>query len=76
MSIKFLAHGKINLSSTIHLEVFVPTEIEPVIFEGVLKWFEQLKEGNSIGGIELKEALAEDKFARLFSAYIGKDTTN
>ena len=76
MSIKFLARGKINVDSIIHLEVFVPTEIEPIIVEGVLKWFEQLKEGNSIGGIELKEVLAEDKFAGLFSAYTGKDITN
>ena len=64
VGIKFSKHENINAGSNIHLEVTVPTELDPVSIRGVLKYIKQ--EGdNFIGSVELNEVLDEEKFAML-----------
>ena len=64
VAIKFSKHENINAGSNIHLEVTVPTELEPIIIRGVLKHIKQ--EGDDfIGGVELNEVLDEVTFGRL-----------
>jgi len=68
MGVEFHTSEKINVGSTVHLEIFVPTEFEPVCVEGKVKWIDQRK-NDFVGGIEgyriNHEALDEDKFVRL-----------
>jgi c-di-GMP-binding flagellar brake protein YcgR len=68
MGIEFHTSEEINVNSTVYLEIFIPTEFEPVFVEGKLKWIKQRK-NDFVGGIEWyrinREALGEDKFARL-----------
>ena len=68
MGIEFHTSEEINVGSTVHLEVFVPTEADPVCVEGELRWINQ-RRNDFVGGIEWcrinREALGEDKFARL-----------
>jgi len=65
---EFHSSEEINVGSTVYLEIFVPTEFEPVCVEGKLKWINRRK-NDFVGGIEWyrinREALGEDKFARL-----------
>jgi hypothetical protein len=64
VGIKFHKPKNIPVGSVIHLEVFPPKELEPVVLNGVLKRIEQ--EGDDlIGGVELKEVLDGNKLARL-----------
>jgi len=64
VSIKFHKPKNIPVGSVIHLEVFPPKELEPVVLNGVLKRIEQ--EGDDlIGSVELKEVLDVNKLARL-----------
>ena len=65
IGVRFHARKKINIGSTINLEVFVPEKLEPANVEGVLKWIEEEKEGDLVGGIELDEVLDEMKFSKL-----------
>jgi len=51
MGITFQTSEKINVGTTIHLKIFVPTESTPVNAKGVLKWIEE-KGNNFIGGIK------------------------
>ena len=76
MGLTFLTREKIDIGSTIHLETFAPTEIEPINVEGVLKWLELLMGNNFIGGIELTESLDESNLSGLSSVYAGKDKTD
>jgi len=64
MRIRFHPSEKIIVGSTIHLEIFVPTELEPISVKGILKRVEQ-EEDNIIGRVKLTEVLDEDKLARL-----------
>ena len=64
MGIKFHTCEKINVGSTIHLAIFVPTELEPINVKGILKWIEKW-ESDFIGGIKLTDTLCDDKFAKL-----------
>ena len=68
MGIEFHTSEEINVGSTVHLEVFVPTEADPVCVEGKLRWINQ-RRNDFVGGIEWyrinREALGEDKFVRL-----------
>lgn len=64
VGIKFSKHENINAGSNIHLEVTIPTELDPVSIRGVLKHIKQ--EGDDlIGSVELNEVLDEEKFAML-----------
>lgn len=64
LGVKFHTGEEISAGSTIHLEISVPTELEPISVEGILKRMEQ--EGDDfIGSIEFTEALDEDRFGRL-----------
>ena len=76
MGLTFLTREKIDIGSTIHLETFASTEIEPINIEGVLRWLELLMGNNFIGGIELTESLDESKLSGLSSVYAGKDKTD
>lgn len=68
MGLEFHTSEEIDVDSTVYLEIFVPTEFEPVCVEGKLKWINPRK-NDFAGGIEWyrinREALDEDKFARL-----------
>jgi len=68
MGIAFHTSEEINLGSTFHLEVFVPTEADPVCVEGELRWINQ-RRNDFVGGIELchinRKVLDKDKFASL-----------
>ena len=64
IAIKFFPSEKINVGSTVHLEIFAATEIKPINVKGVFKWIE--KGGNDfVGGIELTEILDDVKFSKL-----------
>lgn len=64
LGVKFQNCEKSDEGLTIHLEIYVPTEVEPVSVKGVLKRVKQ-EDGDFIGNIELTEVLDEDKWARL-----------
>ena len=64
MGIKFHTRERINEGSTIHLEIFVSTELEPLNAKGILKWINE-GENYFVGGIEFPELLDEDTFAKL-----------
>jgi len=64
MGIIFHTAEKINEGSTVHLEVFVSTELEPINVEGVLKWIVE-GENDFVGGVELIKILDDVKFAKL-----------
>lgn len=71
MGVKFHTPEKINIGSIVHLKTFVSTEMEPFSVKGVLRWFEPLKGGKSVGGIELAEELDRDRFTGLCLIYAG-----
>ena len=64
MSIKFYTNRTINLGATIFLEIYVPTESEPITLKGALKW---ITEGIDyfIGGIEYSSLLDNSEFSQL-----------
>ena len=66
MGIEF--HTSKEIGSTVHLEVFVHTEADPVCVEGELRCINQ-RRNDFVGGIEWchinRKALDEDKFASL-----------
>jgi len=64
MSIKFYTHEKINVGSTLCLEIAVPTELAPISLMGVLRWIDG-GVNNFVGGIEYIDVLDDDKFAKL-----------
>lgn len=64
MGIKFYTREKINIGLTVHLEIFVSSELEAVNVKGTLKNIRQM-ENDLIGGIELTEFLDEDKWTKL-----------
>ena len=69
MGIIFHTGEKINEGSTVHLEVFVSTELEPINVKGVLKWI--VEGGNDfVGGVALTDFLPEDKWVQLLSFLI------
>ncbi len=64
MGITFLTHEKIVLDSIIHLEMFIPTELESIRVKGIVKWREE--KGNVfVGGIELTRILDKSEWAKL-----------
>ena len=65
VGLKFHTHEKINIGSTIHLEMFVPRRSKPICVKGILKRIEQ-EENDFIGGIELIEVLDDATWAKLF----------
>jgi len=64
MGIKFHSCEKINVGSTVHLEIFVPIKLEPINVKGILKWIEKW-ENDFIGGIKLTDILDDAKFSKL-----------
>jgi len=64
VGIKFSKHENINVGSNIHLEITVPTELEPIGIRGVLKHIKQ-KGDDFFGSVELNEVLDEVTFGRL-----------
>ena len=67
MGIKFRTPENINLGSTIRLEISIPTELDHINVEGILKRINQ-KEKGFIGGIEWylvgREGLNESELVR------------
>ncbi len=60
MGIIFTASEKINVGSTVLLEIAVPTAINPVHVIGILRWIR--KKGNDfVGGIESTKVLDDVK---------------
>ena len=64
MKILFNAGEKIDVGSTIHLEISVPRELEPVNVKGILDWIKQ-GENDLTGGITLTEMLDDIKWTQL-----------
>ena len=64
MGIRFNTPETSNSGSTIHLEILVSKEIEPISLKGTLKW---IGEGGNdfVGGVELKEGLDEITWANI-----------
>jgi len=60
IGIEFQSDKKIDAGSTLHLEIFVPTESEPISVTGILKWIKQRN-----GGIKLIQILDENKWTKL-----------
>ncbi len=64
MGITFLTHEKIDVGSSIHLEMFIPTELESIRVKGTVKWREE--KGNAfVGGIGLTRILDKSEWAKL-----------
>lgn len=60
MGIVFLTHRKINVGSTVLLEIVVSDDSKPVHIVGMLRWIR--KKGNDfVGGIELTKLLDDVK---------------
>ncbi|KPJ56526.1 MAG: hypothetical protein AMJ42_05220 [Deltaproteobacteria bacterium DG_8] len=64
MKIRFHTCEKIIVNSTVHLEIYVPKELEPIYIKGILKRVKK-EESDFIGSIELTEVLDENKLAKL-----------
>jgi c-di-GMP-binding flagellar brake protein YcgR len=52
MGIKFLTREKIDVGSTIHLEIFLHEKPKLINVKGILKWIKP-RENDFIGGIEV-----------------------
>ena len=64
VGIKFSTEEKIEVGSAINLEIFVPTELDPINARGVVRRLD--KEGNSfVSGIELNEVIDNSKWGKL-----------
>lgn len=60
MGIVFLTHEKINVGSTVLLEIAIPTASNPVRVVGIVRWIR--KKGNDfIGGVESTKLLDDVK---------------
>jgi len=64
MAIIFHSDEKINTGIIIHIEIPVPTSLEPINIKGKLRWLEK-REIDFIGGIELTEILSDNKFSKV-----------
>ena len=64
MSIKFNTSSTIDVGATISLEIYVPTELEPVNLKGNLMWIAEAMH-YFIGGIEYSDVLDNNAFAKL-----------
>jgi len=62
--IRFHPGEKINVGSTIHLEIFLPTELEPLAVEGVILRIDQAG-NNLVGSIELTKLLDENQWSKI-----------
>ena len=64
MGIKFHTSETINIGSTIYLEVFIPTALDPLNVQGVIRRVE--KEGDTLtGSIELTKLLDDTIWGKL-----------
>ena len=70
MGIIVYLRERIQLGSTLYLEIIFPQKEGPICADGVLKWIEDKREEmNFKGGIEFTTIDAEDKWALLDYAY-------
>jgi len=60
MGIIFLTREKINVGSTVLLEIAVSTELKPVHVVGILRWTRQ-KGNDFVGGVESTKILDDVK---------------
>ena len=61
---RFHLSNEIDVGSTVHLEIAVPMEAEPVKVQGKLKWVKEV-ENDFIGSMELAEMMDDVKWAKL-----------
>ena len=60
MGIVFLTHEKINVGSTVLLEIAIPTALNPVRVVGIVRWIRK-KDNDFIGGVESTKLLDDVK---------------
>ncbi len=64
---KILFHERINVGSTIRLEIPVSGDLVSISINGILKWIEE--RGNDfIGGIKLTKMLDDEKLSKLLTS--------
>ncbi len=68
VGIEFCTKDEIKAGSAILLSIIVPSEKEPLMKQGELRWTKQ-RENDSIAGIELRKMLDETTFAKLREDY-------
>jgi len=61
---RFHLSNEIDIGSTVHLEIAVPMEPEPIKVKGKLKWVKEV-ENDFIGNMELAEKMDDVKWAKL-----------
>lgn len=61
---KFHLGNELDIGSTVHLEIDIPMEPEPVKVKGRLKWIKEV-ENDFIGSMELAEVIDDTKWAKL-----------
>jgi len=66
--IEFCTKDEIKAGSAILLSIIVPSEKEPLMKQGELRWVKQ-RENDFIAGIELRKMLDETTFAKLREDY-------
>ena len=60
MGVKFHTNETIEVGETITIEIEIPSELEPMSVNGLLRWIKQA-DNEFVGGIELTEVLDEIK---------------
>lgn len=74
MGISIYSREAINKDASLHMEITVPPQSDPVAMEGVLMWIRELKDDpqfNYIGGVRISSITPEDKWALMDYAYEG-----
>jgi hypothetical protein len=61
---RFHLSNDIDIGSTVHLEIAIPMEPEPIKVKGKLKWIKEVK-NDFIGNVELAEMMDDVKWAKL-----------
>jgi len=68
--LEFYTSEKINVSSSLLLEIFVPDSRESINVKGILRWFKK-GERDFIGGIEVISKSDEEKLESLIRLTLG-----
>ena len=74
LGITFFIQENLKAGSSVQIETFPPGQMEPLMVEGEVRWFETLSSGGFICGIKLTEKLNQDKFEGLIPDASGKKT--
>jgi len=64
VGLEYIAYEKIDIGSTIHLEIFTSEGLETISIEGIIRWIKQ-GEHHINAGVEVTSEFDQDKLANL-----------